>query len=74
MEHRKLFRSVGTVSAYTFTNVTANHTIVTGAKILEISGQPESMRIKYLDAAGAPGEGSDPFGERPAAARRPRRA
>jgi dihydrolipoamide dehydrogenase len=30
--------------------------IVTGAKIGEITGQPDSMRIKYSDAAGNPGE------------------
>ncbi len=30
--------------------------IVTGARIHEISGQPDSMRIKYSDAAGNPGE------------------
>ena len=30
--------------------------IVTGAKIHEISGQPDNMRIKYSDAAGNPGE------------------
>jgi dihydrolipoamide dehydrogenase len=30
--------------------------IVTGATIHEISGQPDSMRIKYSDAAGNPGE------------------
>ena len=30
--------------------------LVTGASILEITGQPESMRIKYRDAAGNPGE------------------
>lgn len=29
--------------------------IVTAAKILEISGQPDSMQIKYSDAAGNPG-------------------
>jgi len=30
--------------------------IVTGAKIGEITGQPDSMRIKYSDAEGNPGE------------------
>lgn len=30
--------------------------IVTGARIEEITGQPDSMRIKYADAAGNPGE------------------
>jgi dihydrolipoamide dehydrogenase len=31
-------------------------TIVTGARIEEITGQPDSMRIKFADAAGNPGE------------------
>ncbi len=31
-------------------------TIVTGAQIGEITGQPDSMRIKYSDAEGNPGE------------------
>ena len=30
--------------------------IVTGAKIGEITGQPDSMRLKYADAEGKPGE------------------
>jgi dihydrolipoamide dehydrogenase len=30
--------------------------IVTGASITEITGQPDSMRVKYTDAAGNPGE------------------
>jgi len=38
------------------TILAAEFPIVTGARILEVSGQPDNMRIKYQDASGNPGE------------------